>query len=183
MARAISKKLRFEVFKRDGFCCVYCGAHPSEEVFLEVDHIIAVKNGGTDEMDNLVAACFACNRGKSATPLSQIPQSMKSKAEEVKERESQVRAFNEIMEARKARKDAEAWSVAEIFMARFSEEDIQRTRFASIRTFLGRLNVYEVQEAMEMACDKMPYSKERVFRYFCGICWGKIKSGESNGAD
>lgn len=24
--KAMSKKLRFEVFKRDGFCCQYCGA-------------------------------------------------------------------------------------------------------------------------------------------------------------
>ena len=28
MSRSLSKKARFEIFKRDGFVCQYCGAHP-----------------------------------------------------------------------------------------------------------------------------------------------------------
>lgn len=44
--KAISKKTRFDVFKRDGFTCQYCGAHPPE-VVLHIDHIIAVAEGGT----------------------------------------------------------------------------------------------------------------------------------------
>lgn len=36
--KPISKKLRFEVFKRDGFRCAYCGKFPPA-VILEVDHI------------------------------------------------------------------------------------------------------------------------------------------------
>ena len=30
--KPISKKTRFEIFKRDGFSCRYCGAHPPEAV-------------------------------------------------------------------------------------------------------------------------------------------------------
>jgi 5-methylcytosine-specific restriction endonuclease McrA len=40
--KPLSKKLRFEVFKRDGFSCQYCGAHPPD-VLLEIDHVIPVK--------------------------------------------------------------------------------------------------------------------------------------------
>ena len=43
----ISKKLRFEVFKRDGFQCAYCGKTPPE-VSLEVDHIQPKSKKGKD---------------------------------------------------------------------------------------------------------------------------------------
>jgi 5-methylcytosine-specific restriction endonuclease McrA len=35
-------------------------------VKLEVDHVIARSAGGPDTMENLVTACWDCNRGKSA---------------------------------------------------------------------------------------------------------------------
>jgi len=38
---------------------------------LEVDHILARANGGTDEFLNLVTACAPCNRGKSAVRLTE----------------------------------------------------------------------------------------------------------------
>lgn len=70
MARQpLTKKTRFEVFKRDGFKCQYCGK-TSSDVVLEVDHIKPVKEGGTNEMINLITSCFDCNRGKGKTKLS-----------------------------------------------------------------------------------------------------------------
>ena len=59
----ISPKLRFEVLKRDKYVCQYCGAC-GPDVELEIDHIIPVSRGGTDDIDNLKTACFRCNRGK-----------------------------------------------------------------------------------------------------------------------
>ena len=59
----ISPKLRFDVFRRDKFVCQYCGAC-GPNVELEVDHVIPVSRGGTDDMSNLKTACFNCNRGK-----------------------------------------------------------------------------------------------------------------------
>lgn len=64
---AISKRLRFEVLRRDGHRCHYCGATPPDAK-LTVDHVTAVALGGTDTADNLVTACEPCNSGKSATP-------------------------------------------------------------------------------------------------------------------
>jgi hypothetical protein len=179
MARtAISKKTRFDVFKRDGFQCAYCGTHPSETVLLEVDHIHPVAEGGTNDIDNLVTACWDCNRGKGAGLLSSVPQSLEEKAALVAERESQIRAYYQILEARQERKDEEAWFVAEIFMERFSEVSIHRDRMVSIRMFLERLNVFAVREAMEISCARK-YSMAPAFKYFCGVCWNKIKSGET----
>jgi len=174
MRLAISKKTRFDVFKRDGFQCTYCGAHPSETILLEVDHIHPVAEGGTNDIDNLVTACFDCNRGKGAALLSSVPQSLEDKAALVAEREAQIRAYYEILETKKQRKDDELWFIADLFMFRFSDDSIQRSRLASIRTFLDRLDFYEVQEAMEIALDKC-YSQGSAFKYFCGVCWKKIK--------
>lgn len=178
MRVGLSKKTRFDVFKRDKFQCAYCGAHPSETVLLEVDHIHPVAEGGTNETDNLVTACWDCNRGKGAIPLSSIPQSLEDKAAMVAEREAQIRAYYEILALQKERKDEEMWSVAEIFMDRFHEDSIHKDRLTSIRMFLERLNVFAVREAMEIACARK-YSRAPAFSYFCGICWNKIKSGET----
>lgn len=59
-----SKRLRFDVFKRDFFTCQYCGAQPPEAV-LVCDHIDPVANGGLTTIDNLITACEPCNQGKS----------------------------------------------------------------------------------------------------------------------
>ena len=62
--------LRFEVYKRDGFRCIYCGwsrpqdpkGDPSNR--LEIDHIKPRAEGGQDELTNLVTSCKRCNSGK-----------------------------------------------------------------------------------------------------------------------
>lgn len=60
----ISTVLRHEVFLRDGYRCRECGA-TNHETRLEVDHIIPVSQGGTDELENLQTLCAECNRAKS----------------------------------------------------------------------------------------------------------------------
>jgi hypothetical protein len=59
----LSKKTRFAVLSRDGFRCTYCGAH-GNGVVLHVDHAKSRRDGGTDELSNLRAACADCNHGK-----------------------------------------------------------------------------------------------------------------------
>jgi hypothetical protein len=67
--QSISKKLRFEVFKRDSFTCQYCG-NKAPDVVLEVDHIDPVSKGGKNSILNLITSCFDCNRGKSDKVIS-----------------------------------------------------------------------------------------------------------------
>lgn len=54
---------RWAVLERDKFTCRYCGQF-APNVMLHVDHVTAVCEGGTDDLDNLVTACSACNIGK-----------------------------------------------------------------------------------------------------------------------
>lgn len=63
---AVSKRLRYEVLRRDNHTCRYCGA-TAPDVPLRVDHVTPVALGGTDTPDNLVTACEPCNSGKSST--------------------------------------------------------------------------------------------------------------------
>lgn len=68
--KSISKKVRFDVFKRDNFTCQYCGKK-APDVVLEVDHIKPVSKGGNNGMMNLITSCFDCNRGKSDKTLNE----------------------------------------------------------------------------------------------------------------
>lgn len=61
----INATLRFKVLARDHYTCRYCGRKPPE-VALELDHVLAVADGGEDTFENLVTACSECNVGKGA---------------------------------------------------------------------------------------------------------------------
>ena len=63
---AVTKRTRYEVLRRDGHKCRYCGAK-AEDSPLTVDHVVPVALGGSDDPSNLVAACRDCNAGKSST--------------------------------------------------------------------------------------------------------------------
>lgn len=60
--RGISAGVRWRVFKRDGFKCVYCGE--SSMLELVIDHGDPFARGGDDHEDNYVTACRLCNAGK-----------------------------------------------------------------------------------------------------------------------
>jgi 5-methylcytosine-specific restriction endonuclease McrA len=51
------------VFKRDGYQCMYCGKRPKQ---LTIDHVMPQSRGGTDTWDNVVASCRPCNHRKGA---------------------------------------------------------------------------------------------------------------------
>lgn len=56
----MSPALRQEVYESDGFACVICGTSEN----LEIDHIIPVSKGGTDDRINLQTMCAHHNRKK-----------------------------------------------------------------------------------------------------------------------
>lgn len=66
----LSKRVRFEIFKRDAFICQYCGQRPPD-VVLEVDHIEPVAAGGSNDEINLITSCWDCNRGKAGRQLTE----------------------------------------------------------------------------------------------------------------
>ena len=97
---SISPRSRFEVLKRDLFTCRYCG-RTSPSVVLEVDHIVPVSNGGSNDPINLATSCWDCNRGKAHIPLSEVMtgEDPHDRAILILERERQLREYNEVLSA------------------------------------------------------------------------------------
>jgi hypothetical protein len=135
-----------------------------------------VAKGGDNADTNLVTACSVCNGGKAAVSLKTIPMTLKEKAAQIVECEAQVKGYAEIALAKRERLDEETWQVAEIYMRRFGRENIRRDNFQSIRNFVDKLGIAAVLEAMEYAVNSRVNSEYGLFKYFCSICWKKIKA-------
>lgn len=58
-----AKLTRENVFRRDEFCCQYCGDKLNSST-ATLDHVVPVSRGGGDTWGNLVASCKKCNANK-----------------------------------------------------------------------------------------------------------------------
>lgn len=58
----ISGQLRYRVLLKSKHQCAHCGIAEG----LQVDHIVPVARGGTNEIENLQMLCGLCNRRKGA---------------------------------------------------------------------------------------------------------------------
>lgn len=177
---ALSKRTRFEIFKRDGFACHYCGRTPPQ-VKLEVDHIVPKSAGGSDDRINLITACFDCNRGKSDGLLSNVPESLAARLEDEVERAEQLDGYDRLLKSRRRKRTAAERECLRYFKTILGCE-IGPPGRRSIGMFLNRLAKSEILDAIDATgCqnDKCSFSDaDRLWRYFCGVCWTKIRRHE-----
>ena len=171
--KSLSKKVRFEIFKRDVFTCQYCGSKPPA-VVLEVDHIVPVVDGGENDEDNLVTSCFDCNRGKGARSLDLSPETLAKKLEIQKEAKEQLASFEKVIKAKKTKITRKVNKLDKLFNQE-TNHTFSYSFKQSIKQFFELLPEHEVAEAMEIALAKFDEKPELVAKYFCGICWNKIK--------
>lgn len=178
---AISKRIRFEVFKRDGFRCQYCGKTPPG-VTLEVDHINPKSKGGADDINNYITACFDCNRGKGARKLDQVPTTLSEQDKLLIEREEQIREHEKLRASIKRREQRIAREVAAIFKSGYPGYKLS-DRFikVSLLRFIRLLPSANIKDYMQQAISYIPDDSDRAVSYFCGICW-KVIRGNNNGA-
>jgi len=172
----VSKKTRFEVFKRDSFVCAYCGGKPPA-VVLEADHIDPKSKGGKDCIDNLITSCFDCNRGKGATPLSSIPPKIEENMALRKEKEEQIKEHRKLLSSIRRRTLRDIKKIEKIYSNSFpgylfSDSFSQVT----IKRFISMIPLHEIEEAMIIACSR-GLNEDRTLKYFCGICWRKFDTG------
>jgi len=171
---SISKKIRFEVFKRDDFKCQYCGSTPPN-ITLEIDHIKPVSKGGTNDINNLVTSCFNCNRGKSNIELKTLPNQLNDNIEILREKEEQLKEYHKLIRNIENRNSRNIQKVTDRFESYYPEKTLAETfKNVSLRTFVKKLDVYDVLESLDKAYSKM-HNSESTLKYFCGICWNKIK--------
>jgi len=173
-SKQLTKKTRFEVFKRDSFQCQYCGKTPPE-ITLEIDHINPKSKGGSNDINNLITACFDCNRGKKNIPLDKIPVSLKVNLEVLKEQEVQLKEYNKFIKKIETRRRKDAKEVNDVYEKHFSDWTLSNTFInISLKKFQQHLPLQFLVDAMGKSCVIMR-DKDKAINYFCGICWKEIK--------
>jgi len=73
IARGIGDKLRRSILDRNGYTCQVCGSaagedsgcEPGKRCRLQIDHVVPISQGGTDDENNLRAVCHGYNKDKS----------------------------------------------------------------------------------------------------------------------
>lgn len=174
---AVSKRLRYEILRRDNHQCRYCGS-AAPDVKLTVDHVVPTALGGSDEPSNLVTACADCNAGKSASsPDAAIVADVASDA--LRWARAMVRAA----EVQLAERDDECeyldtfaaqWHAWEAGGKPFIELDAEH--FATLRNLRrAGLSTDDLAYATQSAMSAMHIPRGRLWRYFAGICWRLVE--------
>lgn len=177
---AVSKRLRYEIFRRDNHTCRYCGAS-APDVPLRVDHVTAVALGGTDNPDNLVTSCEPCNSGKSSMPadatlVAGVADSALHWAAAIKQAAEELRTLSE---PKRAYRDAfqQAWN--EWTWERSGKREpheLEAGWKSSIDNFREAGLPIEVwPDIIEKAMTNKTVKAENLFRYSCGIAWRMVR--------
>ncbi len=150
---AVSVRVRFEIFKRDQFTCLYCGLS-SPQAVLEVDHIVPVCEGGSDDRLNLVTSCWACNRGKGGVPLNEVLAAEDSHERSIVllERERQLREYNAVLEIVNERIERDTDMLVEYWHERTGRE-IYGRELTGLTNVLERFPAQTVKRAMMVAAN------------------------------
>ena len=178
---ALSKRLRFEILRRDNHACRYCGAG-APEVNLTVDHVVPSALGGSDEPDNLVAACRDCNSGKTSVPADAAV------VEDVRQDAVRWARAMERAAVVQGEKEALQSSLFAVAVAWWEENDNWSN--VGSRSWMGRPNDWAstirgflsqgfTPEALvanaETAYGNARVPMNQIWRYFCGICWRQLR--------
>ncbi|MGV0634473.1 HNH endonuclease [Mycolicibacillus trivialis] len=171
---AVSKRLRYEILRRDNHQCRYCGA-TAPGTPLTIDHVIPVALGGTDEPANLVTACRDCNAGKtSSSPDNTLVETVSDDA--LRWAKAMERAANERAQERQQAADThgqfitewEAWT-----NSYGKTTPIPRSWPATVDQLLAAgLDMTDLHELITVA---MESKANDTWRYFCGCCWTRIR--------
>ena len=182
--KQLSKKIRFEVFKRDKFTCQYCG-RSAPDVVLEVDHMNPVANGGSNDIMNLITSCKDCNRGKGARELSDdsIIKKQQAQIQELAERKEQLEMMLEWRNGLSDLKSFEVSKICDYFAHKTNNAvHINETGRRKVEKWLSEFSTTEIMDAIDVAFgtyySDTQESAQRTFDKVSGICNNK-KRGQS----
>lgn len=153
--KAVSKKIRFEVFKRDSFRCQYCG-RSAPDVILEVDHIIPVAEGGKNDVMNLITSCRDCNRGKGKKLLTddEILQKQKAQLDELNERRELMEMMIQWKTELRGLETKQVDEINDLIVDLTRGWELTDSGRMDILKYLKRFTFTEVYEATEIAFTK-----------------------------
>lgn len=170
---AITKRTRFEVLKRDDHTCRYCGAS-APDAKLTVDHVTPVALGGTDNPDNLVAACRDCNYGKGSTsPTEEMVQQVGE--DDIRWAQAIKKAAAQMLAETEATSKRHEWFLSEW---RYWDKDhhyLPDAWATSVDSWIGAGLPREVLiSCLEIALGNRGVRHDAVFAYMGGIARKKI---------
>jgi len=153
--KAISKKIRFEVFKRDSFTCQYCGKS-APEVILHVDHIMPVSKGGDNDITNLITSCQSCNSGKSDTKLDDdaVIAKRKKQLDELQERREQIEMLYQWHSGLLNIDNDSVKVVCALFKELVPNNSINENGEASIKKLIKKYTLNEVIESLKISASQ-----------------------------
>lgn len=174
---AVSKRLRYEILRRDNHACRYCGSC-APDAKLTIDHVVPVALGGSDEATNLVTACADCNAGKtSSSPDAPIVDDVSADALRW------AAAMEEAAERQYVTAEARDEQLADFFAMwtgwTLGEPDkhvpLPSDWSRSLDTFCDRGCTHdEYDRAISIAMRARVRHEDR-FRYFCGVIWSMLR--------
>lgn len=69
--KKLTKQERLDIYNKYNGRCGYCGEKINIKD-MQVDHIVALRVGGTDALDNMICSCRSCNHYKSTYTLEKF---------------------------------------------------------------------------------------------------------------
>ena len=175
--KPLSKKTRFEVFKRDKFTCQYCG-RMAPDVILEVDHIKPVAEGGKNEILNLITSCRDCNRGKGKRKLNTSTEIkvQQDRLKELAERKEQI----ELLAEWKCELSEMANTQVDLlneYIVCISNLACNERGCAKLRKLLSQFSFNEIYEAIDISFSQYyegdSETWNKAFNKIGGICYNR----------
>lgn len=163
--KSITKKLRFEVFKRDSFKCQYCG-RTAPDVVLNVDHIKPVAEGGDNDITNLITSCFDCNMGKKDRLLDDqsMLEKQRKQLEELNERRQQLEMMMEWREGLMALEEDKVNFIAEKWSAALNHQfSLNENGMKTVRKLLKKYEFNDILDSIESATSQYLVMKDNKY--------------------
>ncbi len=159
--KAISKRVRFEVFKRDGFKCQYCG-RSAPDVLLHVDHIHPVAKGGSGDILNLATSCADCNSGKGDRALDDdsVLSRQRVQLQEANERLGQLKLMVSWREGLRKSLSSEVDAVAEAYGQACPGWSVNDTGRRTVTGHLKKHGLAAVLDAIDKASDRVTINNQ-----------------------
>lgn len=172
---AVTKRTRYEVLRRDGHRCRYCGASADDQP-LTIDHVVPVSLGGSDDPSNLVAACRDCNAGKASS--NPDAEAVAQVADDAIRWAAAMEKAAENYSAERRRVDEDAarfessWSQWKVGTSAVPLDSGWRSSLHAMRA--AGLPLDEAISLVRVAMESQAAPANK-FRYFCGCAWTAIR--------
>lgn len=175
---AVSKRLRYEILRRDSYTCRYCG-RSAPEVQLRVDHVTPVALGGGDEPTNLATSCHDCNSGKSSATVDAATVADVSD-DALRWAAAMEQAAANLQMLEKPKDEYRDAFLAEWNRWHFGKDETKKVplpndwKQAMDRFRVAGIPTWMWADIVDAAMANQKVKPDRTFNYVCGIAWNKV---------